>query len=69
MVANGLGQTLVPEMAITAGLLEGTGVGARRLEADHAFRRIALIWRKGSPRDAEFRLLAAALKRDERPAA
>jgi LysR family hydrogen peroxide-inducible transcriptional activator len=63
MVANGLGQTLVPEMAIEAGILEGTGVVARRLDAGHAFRRIALIWRKGSPREKEFRLLADALKR------
>ncbi|HEX8124174.1 MAG TPA: LysR substrate-binding domain-containing protein [Allosphingosinicella sp.] len=62
MVANGLGQTLVPQMAIDAGLLEGTGVVARRLDADHAFRRIALIWRKGSPREKEFRLVADALK-------
>jgi LysR family hydrogen peroxide-inducible transcriptional activator len=63
MVANGLGQTLVPEMAIEAGILEGTGVAARRLEAEHAYRRIALIWRKGSPREKEFRLLADSLKR------
>jgi len=63
MVANGLGQTLVPEMAIEAGLLEGTGIVARRLDAGHAFRRIALIWRKGSPREKEFQLLANALKR------
>ncbi|MEA3065775.1 MAG: LysR family transcriptional regulator, hydrogen peroxide-inducible s activator [Sphingomonadales bacterium] len=62
MVANGLGQTLVPEMAIAAGLLDGTGVAARPLDADHAFRRIALIWRKGSPREKEFRLLAEALR-------
>jgi LysR family hydrogen peroxide-inducible transcriptional activator len=63
MVANGLGQTLVPEMAVEAGLLEGTGVTARPLDASHASRRIALIWRKGSPREREFRLLAEALKR------
>jgi LysR family hydrogen peroxide-inducible transcriptional activator len=63
MVANGLGQTLVPEMALAAGLLEGTGVSARPLEADHPYRRVALIWRKGSPREKEFRLLADALKR------
>lgn len=63
MVANGLGQTLVPEMAIEAGILEGTGVAARRLDAGHAFRRIALIWRKGSPREKEFRLLAESLRR------
>jgi LysR family hydrogen peroxide-inducible transcriptional activator len=61
MVGNGLGQTLVPEMAVEAGILNGTGIVARPLAADHASRRIALIWRKGSPREKEFRLLAEAL--------
>ena len=62
MVDNGLGLTMVPEMAIGAGLLEGTRVVARPLKADHAARRIALVWRKGSPREKEFRLLVDALK-------
>jgi LysR family transcriptional regulator, hydrogen peroxide-inducible genes activator len=62
MVANGLGQTLVPEMAVKAGLLDGTGATARPLKAERAARQIALIWRKGSPREAEFRLLAEALR-------
>jgi LysR family transcriptional regulator, hydrogen peroxide-inducible genes activator len=62
MVDNGLGTTLVPEMAVEAGLLDGTRVVARRLDADHPTRRIALVWRKGSPREKEFRLLADALK-------
>ena len=62
MVDNGLGMTLVPEMAVAAGLLAGTGVVTRRLDADHSSRRIALVWRRGSPRDKEFRLLADALK-------
>ncbi|HWH21750.1 MAG TPA: hydrogen peroxide-inducible genes activator [Allosphingosinicella sp.] len=62
MVGNGLGMTMVPEMAIEAGILAGTGVVARPLKADHAARRIALIWRKNSPREKEFRLLAEALK-------
>ena len=62
MVGNGLGVTIVPAMAVEAGILEGTGVTARPLAAEHAFRRIALIWRKGSPREKDFRLLAQALK-------
>lgn len=62
MVDNGLGMTLIPEMALKAGILDGTRVIARPLDADHASRRIALVWRKGSPRDKEFRLLAEALK-------
>jgi LysR family hydrogen peroxide-inducible transcriptional activator len=62
MVDNGLGMTLIPEMAVKAGILDGTGITARPLDAPHAFRRIALVWRKGSPREKEFRLLADALK-------
>ncbi|HEY0445449.1 MAG TPA: LysR substrate-binding domain-containing protein [Allosphingosinicella sp.] len=62
MVANGLGVTLVPQMALDAGILNGTSVIARPLDADHPARRIALVWRKGSPRDKEFQLLGEALK-------
>ena len=62
MVDNGLGLTLIPEMAVDAGILEGTNVVARKLDAEHPTRRIALVWRKGSPREKEFRLLADALK-------
>ncbi|HEX8580535.1 MAG TPA: hydrogen peroxide-inducible genes activator [Allosphingosinicella sp.] len=62
MVGNGLGVTMVPQMALDAGILEGTGVTARPLKAEHAFRRIALIWRRNSPREKDFRLLAEALR-------
>jgi LysR family hydrogen peroxide-inducible transcriptional activator len=62
MVDNGLGMTLIPEMAVKAGILDGTGITARPLDAPHAFRRIALVWRKGSPREKEFCLLADALR-------
>ena len=62
MVDNGLGMTLIPEMAVEAGILDHTGVVARRLDAEHPTRQIALVWRKGSPREKEFRLLADALK-------
>lgn len=62
MVDNGLGMTLVPEMAVEAGLLAGTNVVARRLDAAQPSRRIALVWRRGSPREKEFRMLAEALK-------
>jgi LysR family hydrogen peroxide-inducible transcriptional activator len=61
MVDNDLGVTLLPEMAIEAGILDNTHVIARPLDADHPSRRIALAWRKGSPRDKEFHLLADAL--------
>ncbi len=61
MVDNGLGVTLLPQMAIDAGILNGTHVVARPLDAANATRRIALIWRRSSPREKEFRLLAEAL--------
>jgi LysR family hydrogen peroxide-inducible transcriptional activator len=63
MVDNGLGLTFVPGMAIEAGILAGTGVDARPLRSDHPYRRIALIWRRSSPRDGEYQLLATTLRR------
>jgi LysR family transcriptional regulator, hydrogen peroxide-inducible genes activator len=62
MVDNGLGLTLIPEMAVDSGLLHGTDVQARPLNADHATREIALVWRTNSPRREEFEMLAAALR-------
>jgi LysR family hydrogen peroxide-inducible transcriptional activator len=62
MVDNGLGVTLLPQMALDAGILKDTTIVARPLHADHPSRRIALAWRRGSPREKEFRLLAEALK-------
>ena len=63
MVDNGLGLTFIPSMAIEAGILEGTDVDAKPLRSNHGFRRIALIWRRSSPREREFQLLAEALLR------
>jgi LysR family hydrogen peroxide-inducible transcriptional activator len=63
MVDNGLGLTFVPGMAIQTGILQGTKVDAKQLESAHGFRRVALIWRRSSPRENEFQLLAATLRR------
>ncbi|MBA3668122.1 MAG: LysR family transcriptional regulator [Sphingomonas sp.] len=62
MVDNGLGVTFVPAMAIEAGILDHTNIAARALVADHHQRQIALVWRRSSPREDEFRLLADALR-------
>ena len=61
MVDNGLGVTMLPEMAVDAGILDHTQVAARPLDADNASRHIALVWRKASPRERDFRLLADVL--------
>ncbi len=62
MVDNGLGVTIIPQMAITADILKDTSITARPLEADHPTRAIALAWRKASPRAKEFQLLAGVLR-------
>ena len=62
MVDNGLGLTMLPEMALDAGILNGTNVVARPLKSENANREIALVWRKNSPRGEEFRLLAEELR-------
>ena len=62
MVDNGLGLTMLPEMALDGGILNGTDVVARPLKATNANREIALVWRKNSPRADEFRLLAEELR-------
>ncbi|MGB3723416.1 MAG: hydrogen peroxide-inducible genes activator [Pacificimonas sp.] len=61
MVDNRLGLTLIPEMAIRAGILNGTDVKARPLSGRDPAREIALVWRTSSPRSEEFQMLAKAL--------
>lgn len=62
MVDNGLGLTMLPQMAIDAGILANTQIIARPLNSAQAFRDIALVWRRNSPRSEEFRLLASELR-------
>ena len=62
MVDNDLGLTMLPQMALDAGILEGTDVVARPLKSKEASREIVLIWRKSSPRAEEFELLAEELR-------
>jgi LysR family hydrogen peroxide-inducible transcriptional activator len=57
MVAGGLGVTLVPRLAVTAGITAGTDVALRRLEGAGGWRTISLAWRIGAPRVAEYRAL------------
>ena len=62
MVDNGLGMTLLPQMALDAGILNNTRIIARPLDTERPSRKIALVWRSGSPREKEFRLLGDALR-------
>lgn len=62
MVGSGLGVTLLPSMAVSAGLTEGTPIAIRPLQADDPTREIVVAWRSGSIRGAEGRLLAETLR-------
>jgi LysR family hydrogen peroxide-inducible transcriptional activator len=63
MVGSGLGLSLLPSMAVQAGLAESAGVEVRRLSGPRpASREIALAWRAGSSRGSDARLLAETLR-------
>ena len=61
MVDNGLGTTLLPTLAVDAGVLYGTSIVTRPLQAAAASRKIGLAWRRGTGRQSEFALLAQEL--------
>ncbi|HZV17125.1 MAG TPA: hydrogen peroxide-inducible genes activator [Sphingobium sp.] len=62
MVDNGLGLTLLPDMAIQGGILTNTQIVTRPIGSPSAHRDIALIWRRNSPRETDFRLMADILR-------
>jgi len=62
MVDNGLGITLLPRLAIEAGLLRGTSLVTRPIADGGTAREIGLIWRRGTGRRGEFELLADELR-------
>jgi LysR family hydrogen peroxide-inducible transcriptional activator len=61
MVAGGLGVTLLPQLAISAGVAAGTDIVLRPLSGAGAWRSLGLAWRAGSPRAGEYRALIPAL--------
>ncbi len=66
LVDAGLGLTLLPQMAVAAGILNGLRVESRAIDGPLAERRIALAWRRGHSRADEFRLLAKTVRDDLR---
>ena len=59
MVAGRLGVTLLPRLATERA---PNGVETRPFAEPEPSRRIGLVWRRGSPRESELRLLADALR-------
>ena len=52
MVENDLGVTLLPDMALDAGILEGTNIETRKLPIKQFYRDIGFAWRKGNYRES-----------------
>ena len=57
MVANGIGVTLLPKMAVDADITAGTELAVIPFGEVGVSREIGLMWRKKTPRQTEFRLL------------
>jgi LysR family hydrogen peroxide-inducible transcriptional activator len=57
MVANGIGITLLPQMAVGAGIASSTDLVIKPFKQAKVTRRIGLMWRKKTPRTVEFRQL------------
>ncbi len=66
MVEGGLGVTLLPELALKAGVLKGTKLIARPFAPHVPSRRIALVARPASARRRDFELLADFVVEHER---
>ena len=61
MVAGGLGVTLLPRIAVDAGVTLGTSLITRPIAAAGAWRTLGLAWRPNAPRAADYRALAPHL--------
>jgi len=62
MVANGMGITLLPKMAIDAHILADIPVTVKPFLEKKVWRSIGLLWRNSSPRKDEFELLGKLLQ-------
>ncbi|KXF79754.1 hydrogen peroxide-inducible genes activator [Enterovibrio coralii] len=58
MVANGLGTTFIPQMAINHGLIDNLNLAVVQPPGQEAYREIGLVWRPTSSRKATFDVLA-----------
>lgn len=61
MVASGLGVTLLPRLAVAAGIVQGTELVLRPVVGTGAWRTLGLAWRPNAPRAAEYRALGSRL--------
>lgn len=62
MVAGGLGVSLLPKLAIDAGVTSGADVELRAFETPLIGRRIGIAWRTGSPRASEAKMIGEIVR-------
>ncbi|WP_435215738.1 LysR substrate-binding domain-containing protein [Luminiphilus sp. nBUS_16] len=62
MVANGIGVTLLPAMSVASGITAGTDIEVTPFQNAGIAREIGLMWRRKTPRAAEFRMLGDRIK-------
>jgi len=62
MVAGGLGVSLLPKLAIEAGITSGADVELRAFETPMIGRRIGIAWRTGSPRASEAQMIGEIVR-------
>jgi LysR family hydrogen peroxide-inducible transcriptional activator len=62
MVANGLGITLLPEIALKSGLLTNTTIEIKAFSEKDVTRTISLVWRPSSAMTAKFKILSQFIR-------
>jgi len=62
MVSVGMGTTLLPELAIQGGILQGSQLVTRPLGYRAGVRQVGLCWRRNSARADEFRQIGEAIR-------
>ncbi len=62
MVKSGLGVTLVPKLAVDAGLIDGMDLVLRPFDPPMIGREIGIAWRRGSARSDEARAIGETIK-------
>lgn len=65
MVASGIGLTLLPEMALKAGVVPASEVAITAFGDEGVSRDIGLMWRRKTPRQTEFHLLGEFITRHQ----
>ena len=66
MVAGGDGVTLLPEIAVRQVAARGSGIEVRPFRRPAPRRKIGLVWRRGSSRADEMRLLGRSILKSRR---